>query len=131
MPVISVQSFGITADTAQRLARSLRSHVTAALPQTEGVCQCRVLRCDAAALPKTVPVPNAWVEVTMFPGRSAEDKRALYEAIVAALGAVGVKADAVTVALHEPALENWGVRGGRPAGEASDEAPDREEGDPR
>ncbi|MGW4026915.1 tautomerase family protein [Streptomyces sp. NPDC005009] len=96
-------------------------------------------------MPKTVPLPHAWVEVTMFPGRSAEDKRALYQAIVAGLGSVGVKADAVTVALHEPALENWGIRGGLPASdalrgadrgrpdhEASDrEAPDPEEGDPR
>lgn len=118
MPVISVQSFGITADDAQRLAQSLRARVTAALPQTEGVCQCRVLRCAAAAVPESVPVPHAWVEVTMFPGRSAEDKRALYRAIVAGLGSVGVKADAVTVTLHEPALENWGVRGGLPASEA-------------
>ncbi|WP_075732043.1 tautomerase family protein [Streptomyces acidiscabies] len=117
MPVITVQSYGITADAAPGLARSVRAQVTAALPGTDGVCQCRVVVCAGADVPDHVPAPNAWVEVTMFPGRSTEDKRALYTAIVAGLRPAGIVPGAVTVVLREPALENWGIRGGRPASE--------------
>jgi phenylpyruvate tautomerase PptA (4-oxalocrotonate tautomerase family) len=52
------------------------------------------------------------VEITAFPGRSPEAKRALYAAIVRNLGAAGVPAEDVLVVLNEPTLENWGIRGG-------------------
>jgi phenylpyruvate tautomerase PptA (4-oxalocrotonate tautomerase family) len=55
------------------------------------------------------------IEITAFPGRSATAKRRLYEAIVRNLEAGGVRASDISVVLHEPPLENWGIRGGRPA----------------
>ena len=55
------------------------------------------------------------VEITAFRGRTAAAKRALYEAIVHNLGEVGIPTDDVLIVLHEPALENWGIRGGRSA----------------
>jgi phenylpyruvate tautomerase PptA (4-oxalocrotonate tautomerase family) len=57
------------------------------------------------------------VEITAFPGRSTTAKRALYAAIVRNLGAEGVPPDDVFIVLDEPALENWGIRGGRSADE--------------
>lgn len=57
------------------------------------------------------------VEVTMFPGRSREAKRHLYRAIVRNLGALGVASHDILIVLHEPAMENWGIRGGIPADE--------------
>jgi phenylpyruvate tautomerase PptA (4-oxalocrotonate tautomerase family) len=57
------------------------------------------------------------VEITAFPGRSPEAKRNLYRAIVARLGEVGVPPEDVSIVLHEPAMENWGIRGGRSADE--------------
>jgi phenylpyruvate tautomerase PptA (4-oxalocrotonate tautomerase family) len=57
------------------------------------------------------------VEITAFPGRSPEAKRALYAAIVRNLGAAGVPADDVLVVLHEPPMQNWGIGGGRSADE--------------
>ena len=57
------------------------------------------------------------VEITAFPGRSVDAKRALYRAIVRNLGVVGVPADDVSIVIHEPPLENWGIRGGRSADE--------------
>jgi len=59
----------------------------------------------------------ALVEVTMFAGRSLETKRRLYDAIVRGLGAFDVPPEDVLIVLHEPAMENWGVDGGRPASE--------------
>jgi len=56
------------------------------------------------------------VEVTALPGRSAAAKRALYAAIVQNLErAPGIAPAKLTIIVHEPPLENWGIRGGRPA----------------
>jgi len=57
------------------------------------------------------------IEITAFPGRSATAKRRLYEAIVHNLETAGVPADDISVVLHEPPMENWGIRGGKPASE--------------
>jgi hypothetical protein len=57
------------------------------------------------------------VEITAFAGRSAQAKRALYQAIVWNLGEAGVSPDDVSIVLLEPPLENWGIRGGRSADE--------------
>jgi phenylpyruvate tautomerase PptA (4-oxalocrotonate tautomerase family) len=57
------------------------------------------------------------IEITAFPGRSRTAKAALYEAIVQRLGDLRVDATDVSIVVHEPSLENWGIRGGRPADE--------------
>ena len=57
------------------------------------------------------------VEITAFPGRSVEAKRALYRTIVRNLGGIGVPADDVSVVILEPPMENWGIRGGKSADE--------------
>lgn len=57
-----------------------------------------------------------FVEISVFPGRSAEAKRLLYRAIVRNLEArAGIPRDRVLIVLHEPPLENWGIRGGQAA----------------
>lgn len=55
------------------------------------------------------------LEVALFPGRSLATKRALYRALTDAVAALGVPPEAVTVMLHEVALDNWGVRNGQAA----------------
>lgn len=58
------------------------------------------------------------VEATVFPGRTAEAKRRLYAALARNLEAgAGVDPASLVVVLHEPPLECWGIRGGRPASE--------------
>jgi len=57
------------------------------------------------------------IEITAFPGRSATAKRRLYEAIVHNLETVSVPAKDISIVLHEPPMENWGIRGGKPASE--------------
>jgi phenylpyruvate tautomerase PptA (4-oxalocrotonate tautomerase family) len=58
---------------------------------------------------------TVFVEAMVFPGRSADAKRRLYRLIVDGLAAAGVPKDAVLIVLHEPAMENWGIRGGQMA----------------
>ncbi len=57
------------------------------------------------------------VEITLFSGRSLDAKRALYQAIVRNLGALGIAPADIFIVLHEVPLENWGIRGGVPASE--------------
>jgi phenylpyruvate tautomerase PptA (4-oxalocrotonate tautomerase family) len=57
------------------------------------------------------------IEVTMFSSRSLLAKRALYQAIVRNLGALGVPADDIKITLIEVPPEDWGIRGGHPASE--------------
>lgn len=57
------------------------------------------------------------VEITMFPGRSLDAKRALYAAIVRRFEALGIAPADVMIVLNEPPLDNWGLRGGVPASE--------------
>lgn len=68
-------------------------------------------------IPPTKTDRFALVEITMFPGRSLEAKRHLYQAIVQNLGLLGIAPEDLLIVLHEPAMENWGVRGGIPASE--------------
>src|SRR6266508_3065349 len=56
-------------------------------------------------------------EITAFPGRSLTAKRAVYKAIVRNLGEVGIPASDILIVLHEPSMENWGIRGGQSADE--------------
>jgi phenylpyruvate tautomerase PptA (4-oxalocrotonate tautomerase family) len=56
------------------------------------------------------------VEATVFPGRSLDAKRKLYAAIVRNLEASpGIPPASVLIVLHEPAMECWGIRGGKAA----------------
>ena len=57
------------------------------------------------------------VTLDVFPGRSREAKRALYQGIVARFQAQEIPARDVMIVLREPPLDNWGLRGGVPASE--------------
>jgi len=58
---------------------------------------------------------TVFVEAFVFPGRSLDAKRALYRALADRLEAAGVARDQTFTLLHEPPLENWGIRGGQAA----------------
>jgi phenylpyruvate tautomerase PptA (4-oxalocrotonate tautomerase family) len=57
------------------------------------------------------------VEVTMFAGRSRQAKRRLYQALVRNFSELGIGPADVFVVLHEPPMDNWGIRGGQMASE--------------
>jgi phenylpyruvate tautomerase PptA (4-oxalocrotonate tautomerase family) len=72
---------------------------------------------DDFELPPTSSDDFVLVEVTMFAGRSRQAKRRLYQALVRNFGEHGVAATDVLVVLHEPPMDNWGIRGGQMASE--------------
>lgn len=51
------------------------------------------------------------VEVTLFPGRSSDAKKAFYRNVQANLGALGFEANDVEIVLIESPRENWSIRG--------------------
>jgi phenylpyruvate tautomerase PptA (4-oxalocrotonate tautomerase family) len=55
------------------------------------------------------------IEITAFPGRSADAKRNLYRTLVHRLGQIAIDPTDVSVVILEPMLESWGVRGGHSA----------------
>lgn len=60
------------------------------------------------------------IEITMFQGRSLAAKKELYKTITENLAEnPGIDGDDITIVLHEPSLENWGVKGGKPASEVN------------
>ncbi|MBT9465819.1 tautomerase family protein [Hydrogenophaga sp.] len=67
--------------------------------------------------PEYFPVPPGktenytFVEFQIFPGRSLDAKRNLYQGIVSRFGELGIQPSDIIIVLHEPSLENWGIRG--------------------
>jgi len=58
------------------------------------------------------------IQITMFPGRSFEAKKELYQNIIQNLGEnPGIDGNDIMIILLEPPMENWGIRGGKPASE--------------
>jgi phenylpyruvate tautomerase PptA (4-oxalocrotonate tautomerase family) len=72
---------------------------------------------DTFLIPESASEHFTLVEVTIFSGRSIETKRALYQAVVENLGALGIAAADVRIVLYEVPRENWGLKGGIPASE--------------
>ena len=72
--------------------------------------------------PEHFPVPPGktrnytMVEFLLFPGRSLDAKRKLYQGIARRFGELGIEAGDIIIVLHEPPLDNWGIRG-KPASE--------------
>jgi hypothetical protein len=69
------------------------------------------------AVPPKATENYTLVEIDLFSGRSLGAKKALYQAIVRNLGALGIGAADVKIVLREIPRENCGIRGGVPASE--------------
>jgi phenylpyruvate tautomerase PptA (4-oxalocrotonate tautomerase family) len=70
-------------------------------------------------VPPTLSQPDkrTVVNVALFPGRSVEAKKRLYQAIVGNLEscAAAIARDHVLICLQEVPFEHWGIRGGQAA----------------
>lgn len=60
------------------------------------------------------------ISLTIFKGRSVEAKKKLYCEIVNNLAKKpGIPGNDIVIVIDEPPLENWGIRGGKPATEVN------------
>ena len=87
------------------------------IPEHDRIQRLHELPPDLFEIPPDKTEMFTLVEITMFPGRSLEAKRNLYRLLVRNLGELSIEPNDVFVILHEPPMENWGVRGGLPASE--------------
>ncbi|HCU54061.1 MAG TPA: tautomerase family protein [Gammaproteobacteria bacterium] len=69
------------------------------------------------AVPPGVSENYTLVEVSLFPGRSLEAKRKLYQGIVTRFSKIGIHPKDIRIVLYEIPMDNWGIRGGVPASE--------------
>ena len=61
---------------------------------------------------KTLTDNITFIELTFFPGRSKEMKRAAIRNITRLLGEnLAIASDDIYIIINEPPLENWGLRG--------------------
>lgn len=68
--------------------------------------------------PHTKSEKYTLIELTVFKGRSFEAKKLLYTNIVTNLAkSPGIMGEDLSIVIHEPPMENWGVKGGKPASE--------------
>ncbi|HTP95606.1 MAG TPA: tautomerase family protein [Burkholderiales bacterium] len=110
-------------DCTEQQGRSLIDAVHSAMMEALGIPAwdrtLRLIRHDAAdfAAPPQASENFTLIEIDLFAGRSLAAKKALYQAIVRNLGALGIAASDVKILLRESVPENWGVRGGVPASE--------------
>jgi phenylpyruvate tautomerase PptA (4-oxalocrotonate tautomerase family) len=90
-----------------------------ALKVPEGDRQIRYIehKPEHFAVPPGKTENYTFIEITLFPGRTLDAKRRLYQSIVRRFGEVGIAPSDIFIVLNEPPLENWGVRGGVPASE--------------
>ena len=103
------------ADLIDAVYQALRE----ALKVPEGDCQIRYIehKPEHFAVPSGKPENYTLVEITLFPGRSLDAKRKLYQSIVRRFGELGIVPSDIVIVLNEPSLDNWGIRGGVPASE--------------
>lgn len=103
------------ADLIDAVYQALRE----ALKVPEGDCQIRYIehKPEHFAVPPKNPENCTFVEITLFPGRSLDAKRKLYQSIVRRFGELGIPPSDIFIVLHEPSLDNWGIRSGVPASE--------------
>lgn len=90
-----------------------------ALRVPEGDRQIRYIehKAEHFAVPPGKTENYTFVEINLFPGRTLDAKRKLYQSIVRRFGEVGIAPSDIFIVLNEPPLENWGIRGGVPASE--------------
>jgi phenylpyruvate tautomerase PptA (4-oxalocrotonate tautomerase family) len=122
MPLVRIEILkGRSADEKQRLLDAVHAALVEAfgIPDDDRTQRIVEHQEQSFEIPPGAGERYTLIEITAFPGRSADAKRSLYEAIVRNLAAERVPSEDVLVVLTEPPMENWGIRGGKPASEVN------------
>lgn len=119
MPYVCIETRG---DWIKPKAAALFAGVDAALvrvlkvPPADSMIRLICHEPELMQLPQLADPHFVFLQIALFPGRSLDAKRLLYQELTAAVSMFGVAESQVTIALHEIGLEDWGI-GGRPASE--------------
>lgn len=83
------------------------------VPAADRYVRLQVFEAGDFVVPEGMSDQATLIEVSLYPGRSLDAKRAFYRNVVAALGELGIAPAEVRVVLNEVPRENWGLRGGQ------------------
>lgn len=75
------------------------------------------LAADVAFQSIDMSANHTYNEIKLFPGRSLEVKKSLYQSIFNTLNNYNVATNNLMIALNEIPMENWGMEGGVPCSE--------------
>lgn len=121
MPLVKVEILkGKSVDYRKAILDGIHSALVEAfkIPDFDRNQRMYELEQDSFEIPETKSDCYTLIELTVFKGRSIEAKRILYSAIVRNLAvSPGIKGDDITIVINEPPMENWGIKGGKPASE--------------
>ncbi|MFL0198601.1 tautomerase family protein [Clostridium sp. WILCCON 0269] len=123
MPLVKIEIFkGKTAEYKKAIMDGVHSALVQAFKIPDDDRMQRLYELDKENFEVTPAKTDqcTLIEITAFKGRSIEAKRKLYREIVTNLRAnPGIDGNDIAIVINEPPLENWGVRGGKPANEVN------------
>jgi len=123
MPLVKIEIFkGKTAQYRKAILNGVHSALVQAfkIPDDDRMQRLYELDKENFEVTPTKTEQCTLIETTAFKGRSSEAKRKLYTEIVNNLKInPGIDGNDIVIVINEPSLENWGVRGGKPANEVN------------
>ncbi|WP_018305150.1 tautomerase family protein [Desulfitobacterium hafniense] len=121
MPLVKVEILkGRSVDYKKAILDGIHSALVEAfkIPDYDRNQRLYELESEHFEIPDTKSEQCILIELTVFKGRSLEAKRHLYSAIVRNLEKnPGINGNDITIVIYEPPMENWGIKGGKPANE--------------
>lgn len=119
MPVVKIEMrAGKSKEYKQKLLNIVHEALVKnfQIPEADRNQRLYELAAENMEIPANKSADFVQIEITMFRGRTFEAKKNLYKTIAEELTAhLGIGGNDVMIILHEEPLENWGIRGGRPA----------------
>lgn len=121
MPLVKISIIeGRSLSEKKRLLDAVHSSLVEAfkIPDRDRVQRIVEFKKDDFEIPQDRTGFFTIIEITILPGRSLEAKKNLYTTINQKLSGIGYQnPNDIVIVLNEPDLNNWGIRGGKPASE--------------
>lgn len=121
MPIVNVSmAKGRSASVKKKMLDIIHDALVASIKIPDRDRNQRITEYDKALFEKPPERSKDFtiIEITLFTGRSMDAKRELYRAITEGLNKdLGIDGNDIMIVLHEVPMENWGIRGGKPANE--------------
>lgn len=121
MPLVKIEIIkGKSAEYKKAILDGVHSALAEAfkIPEYDRIQRIYELEKENFEIPSNKTDQYTLIEITAFHGRSLEAKKQLYSAIVHNLEKLpGIDGKDLMIVIHEPPLDNWGIRGSKAASE--------------
>ncbi len=119
MPIINIETVQqINPSVKNEALKAIHGLVMDVLQIPANACHIRWMEIDKNNYCSTgMSANHTYIEIKLFPGRSLEVKKNLYQSIFNTLNNYNVATNDLMIALNEIPMENWGMEGGVPCSE--------------